>query len=145
MEMNKGSIFLDSNFFIALNKSDDTNFDKSIEIARELNHQGYKLVTSNLIFMEAVTILSQKVSKEVSLKWGKEFLEDSMIDMIHINSYLHNLSWDIFKHIKQKNVSFVDCSSLAVMKEYDLKYIVTFDTTDFKILERDYNFKIFNI
>ena len=87
MEINKEKIFVDSNFFISLNKSNDTNFYKSIDIAKELRKKGYKLVTSNLVFMEVVTILSQRVSKSTSIKRGRELLEESMVEIIHINSY----------------------------------------------------------
>jgi len=141
MVINK--VFVDSNFFIALFNPADNLHLRAIRASRKIEKDGFKLVLSNFIFLEVVTILSQKLSRRSATIFGKQLLSDRYLQLVHINRKLNGLSWQIFSDVKNKNISFVDCSCLAVMKTEEIKLILTFDKKDFRSLAEKYNFNIY--
>jgi len=141
MVINK--VFVDSNFFIALFNPADNLHLRAIRASRKIEKDGFKLVLSNFIFLEVVTILSQKLSRRSATIFGKQLLSDRYLQLVHINRKLNGLSWQIFSDVKNKNISFVDCSCLAVMKAEEVKLILTFDKKDFQPLAEKYNFNIY--
>lgn len=139
--MDKDSrIFVDSNFFIALFNPTDTLNQKALTISQKIKKENPQLYISNFVFLEVVTVLSQKVSRKTSVSLGNHLLRDKQLEIIHIDKQLHEMTWEIFQNIKKKNVSFVDCSILAVMKAEGIKKLLTFDQKDFLGLRRKYRF-----
>jgi|SRR3989344_2537880 len=139
----KNNIFVDSNFFIALSNLGDSQHEKAVEVKKKITQGNYVLTITNLIFLEIVTVLSQRVGRQDAIGVGGKLLTDADIKIIHINTDLHQLSWEIFKEIAKKNMSFVDCSSIAVMDAEGIEKFLTFDHEDFKGLRKKYKFSFF--
>src|SRR6266581_3868550 len=108
------NIFIDSNYFIALYNPGDLLHEKAKEIAKQLQKDNPYTFISNFIFLETVTVLSQRLGKEYALSAGNKLLQSH--SLIVINARFQNRSWEIFKKTERKNVSFVDCSTLAIME-----------------------------
>ena len=64
-----------------------------------------------------------------------------MLNIIRIDEKIENKAIDYLKKIKSKNISFCDCTILAILDLFEIKNIATFDK-DFNI--KDANFKIIN-
>ena len=120
-------IFLDSSFLIAYYNSLDKHNKKASEIMNQLISGKYGVpCLSDYIFDEVVTVLSiRSKDKSVSIALG-EILRESL-EIIKINEELFDKSWNIFKDQKNTSFSFTDCTNLAVMQEYGLSHIATFD------------------
>lgn len=136
-------IFADSNYFVALYRAVDSLHEKALEIARNLQKQGATLVISNFIFSEVVTVLSQRESKEASLVIGDLLLTNTFIEVVHIDEILQEKTWEVFKKIEEKNVSFVDCSTVVLMRAENIPALLTFDTKDFRTLQKVSRFRFF--
>lgn len=136
-------VVVDSNYLIALVNPDDSLHRQAVTLSEKLQRFSSQAVISNYIFMETVTVLSQRVSRQEAVKAGAMLLADSTVRIIQISHKLHNDSWEIFQSIDKKNVSFVDCSTLAVLRHTGIETLLTFDTTDFEPLRKAYNFTIF--
>lgn len=120
------TIFIDANYFCGLYNSKDTLNQKSINSSKVLKEKGYKSYVSSYIVVEAMTILSQRVGKNIAiLFWEK--INNGTIDIIYLDKKLQFESFAIFEKIKNKNISFVDASILALMKKYKINYLLTFD------------------
>ena len=143
MERNK-RIFVDSNYFVALFNPSDTLYQKAIRIAKKIDKEKISLAISNFIFLEVITILSQKRGKKVATDICQYFLSNPEIKLIHIDKSLQKDSWSIFKVIKNKDISFVDCSIIAAMKSEEINEILTFDK-DFEKLQKIYRFKLYPV
>jgi uncharacterized protein len=143
MENESAPVFVDSNFFIALFNPSDSQHKKAKELAKHLDNTPHQLLTSNLIFLEIVTVLSQKAGRQRSIAWGNKLAQSQNLHIIHIDEHLHRKTWDIFQSITNKNMSFVDCSALATMRHYEIKKLLTFDKADFAPLQKKYNFTFF--
>lgn len=136
-------IFVDSNFFIALFHQHDALHEQALSIAKDLDRQWRPLVISNFVFLEVVTVLSQRKSRAQARAVGHFFLSDSSIVMRHIDEKLQQASWDIFKSVGHKGMSFVDCSIVALMRSEGIHTLLTFDKTDFRSLQKLFRFSLF--
>lgn len=136
------SIFADSNYFIGLYNSSDSLYQKASQIANKLETEDIRLVISNYVFLEVVTIMSQRLGKKFAIRLGSHLLGSGQVVIIHVDERLHELAWKIFQDIGKKNISFVDCSTLAVMRAEGIKKLLTFDHEDFASLRSRYKFSI---
>lgn len=140
-----GKIFVDSSFWVAFFNPRDSLNNDAIRIQERLASVNTLLVISNFVFLEVVTIISQKVNRNVAIKVGKHLLESPSIHAVVIGLYLQMLSWRIFQEIKKKNISFIDCSNVAVINNENISHILTFDISDFTSLSKKYEFKLYRI
>ncbi len=142
---NNERVFVDSNYFIALFNPFDNLHLKARKITEELVREKIPLVISNFIFLETATILSQKRGKEIAIEVGNYFFSNLTIEIVHIDESLQESSWKIFQEIKNKNMSFVDCSNIAVIKAEGISKLLTFDIEDFKKLQKKYRFSLYSL
>jgi len=142
MGNNDLGLFIDSNFFIALYNPEDNLHEKAKQIAKKLQIDNPYIYYSNFIFLETVTILSQRVSRDYARAAGNKLLNNN--SFIIIDEQLQKRSWEIFEKIDKKNVSFVDCSTLAIMEFENISQLLSFDLTDFKPLQNIYKFTFYN-
>jgi len=124
-------IFVDTSAFVALNNPEDPHHRKSLQVSLNLEKEPTAFLTTNYILAESYTVISQKVNKEASV-YFKENL-DPRIRIVRADESLEETAWEIFKEIKSKNVSYVDCTSFAVMKAFNIRQAFAFDD-DFKRL-----------
>jgi len=142
MEKNE-EIFVDSNFFISLFNDLDSLHNKAKIIVERFVKSKPKIVISNFIFLETVTVLSQRVNRKTAYSAGEKLLNEEFCKIIHVDEGLQNVTWGIFHEVKKKNTSFVDCSILAVISYMGIKKLLTFDTEDFAGLRRKYSFSFY--
>ena len=130
-------IFVDSNAFIAIRNLNHPLHQPAIRISSHLvNENGY-LITTNIVIAEVFTVLSMRVNKMVAVQFGKD-LEKQEMPIVFIDEFYHRKAWEIFQKIKDKNVSFFDCTSFAVMEDLGIHKAFSFDK-EFK----KYGFEIF--
>lgn len=135
-------VFVDSNYFVALNNPEDNLNTKARRIATDIKGKNTSLVISNYIFLEITTVLSQRVGKQIALSVGKQLIDSNIIEVILIDKSLHHSSWEIFQKAQKKNVSFVDASIVAVMKSENIRNVISFDK-ELKTFKEAYKFNYF--
>ncbi|MBI4120602.1 MAG: PIN domain-containing protein [Parcubacteria group bacterium] len=138
-------VFVDSNYFVALFNPSDALHKRALDLARNIDSQNTFLVISNFVFLEIVTVLSQRRGRKVAIEVGEHLLTNSLITIIQVDELLQRESWHIFQNIMEKNVSFVDSSIVAVMKAEYITKLLTFDAKDFKKLRKRYQFNFYEI
>lgn len=139
--MNNEKIFVDANYFLALYNPADNLYQESQRIARRLG-KTCELITSNYVFSEIVTIFSQRVGRAEAISLGEALLNNELLQIIQINEFLHVKTWEIFRQIKTKNMSFVDCSSLCLMEFFGIRRLLSFDRTDFSGLQKKFGYRL---
>ena len=70
MGENNSKVFVDSNFYIALFNPEDTLYNKAAQISKKIQKQDLKIFISNLIFLEAVTVLSMRTNRKTAVETG---------------------------------------------------------------------------
>ncbi len=118
-------IFLDSSFLIAyVIETDENN-----KLAYKLENQGIfdnECYISNLIINEIVTVIGNKINLNLAIDTYNAIKDNCTI----INEYnMPNFNDSVINTYKKYNtkLSFTDCAILEIMKEYDMKKLVSFD------------------
>lgn len=119
---------VDSDAFVALSKNDDSNSAKAQQILNILKLQKTKLYTSNYVFSESITVISKKVGYLAALSFI-EVMKSSKnpFSFIWIDETIENMALEIFKQQTSKNVSFVDCTNMALLRHDQINAIFSFD------------------
>lgn len=142
--MDPCSVFVDSNYFIAFFNPADALHSRALVSAKKLYAEDVNFVISNFIFLEVVTVLSQRVGKQSALRVGSHLLDDPKLSIIHIDPSLQQTAWQIFQTVPAKDIGFVDCSILAVMRAEAIHLLLTFDKTDFRPLLKNFHFAFYD-
>lgn len=123
----RNSVFLDTSYLCSLYNSADSNYSLAQTISQTLTNPQVQLVISNYIFLETVTVISQRTSKKFGIRIGNRLQKTPQITNIHINANLHQQTWKVFTKAEDKNLSFVDASIIATMLAEGIKHLITFD------------------
>lgn len=121
-------IFIDSDAFVAFIKRNDSLHAKAKSVFEKLEKREVIFFSSNYVFSETITVLSQRVSHEIAL----EFItliknpENGFL-LERIDEALEEEAIEIFKKQKSKNTSFIDCTNIALVKRLAIDAIFSFD------------------
>lgn len=122
------TLFVDSDGFVALSKEDDANHTKALKLLQKAIGADISFVTSNYVFSEVVTVLSQRLGHKAALEFIKEMKSPASGYAIRwIDEDIEQEAISIFSKQTSKNVSFVDCTNMAIMKLYGIDVIFSFD------------------
>lgn len=137
--MSNSLLFIDSSFFCAFYNPKDNLNQKASLLAPIVKN--YSAISSNFVFLESTTVISQRVGKAEAVLFGDSLLNQSVIDLHYFSNLEEADIWKIFKRVKNKNMSYVDCSILSLIQKYKINALLTFDT-HFKPFEKQFNFKV---
>lgn len=130
-------ILIDSSYLCALYNTSDSLHKKALCISSNLKNIDSTSVISDYIFLETMTVLSQRLGKYVSNKVGKSLLNSETFELIHIDSVCFTNTWKLFQILKDKDFSYVDCSNILLMKDMKINSIITLDK-GFEKFKREY-------
>ena len=119
------NLFIDSSAFVALNNRLDGTHQRAVELNNSLVGKEFRFFTSNFVISESLTMIAQKVSLERAVRFKEEDFRD--VDVVKITEAHEDQAFEIFKHLTSKNISFVDCTSFAVMRSLGITTVFSFD------------------
>lgn len=120
-------IFADSSYFIAALKKDDQWHEDALKIAETIKEQ---LFVSELIISESITMVGSYGGGKVG-KILYEFFQDNC-RIEYLDEEMLEKSMNTFLKY-DGSISLADSSSVEIMKKYDVKKIISFDTDFDKI------------
>lgn len=121
-------IFADSDAFVAILRKDDSNHPKAKRLYLQLEKLNVSFATSNYVFAEVITVISQKIGHKKALEFINNMRSpDSIYNFIRVTPEIEEMAIEIFKKQTSKNVSFVDCTNMALIKHDNLDAIFSFD------------------
>ena len=123
-------IFIDASAYLAIVMPFDNNRGKALRLSKTVFTKENNLITSNAILGEVLTICSQRHNREAAIDFVSDILKGKT-NIVLENKELTDKSFDIFKTIKDKDVSWVDCYSFAIIEHYKIEKVFSFDK-DFK-------------
>jgi predicted nucleic acid-binding protein len=90
-----------------------------------------RLVTSNFILDEAVTLCHFRLGHPAAVTVGEVLQSDPSIDLVRLTPEDEQAAWTLFIARSDKQYSFTDCTSFALMRRLGLTKALTLDE-DFK-------------
>ena len=127
--VNSLAIFIDTGIFVAARNIRDINHER----AKYLLEKGVEgawgdLYTSTFIVDEAVTLaLVRTKSPEVAIDIGSFILESGAFVVLYINERILEHAWELFKTYSRRRMSFTDATTIALMREYGIEHVMSFD------------------
>jgi predicted nucleic acid-binding protein len=119
------NVCADSSAFVAIKNSADPNHEAAYKIFTAYAGSDTGIITSNFIIAESVTVISQKVSHKAAIEFREQDLAG--IQIVRITEELEEHAFEIFRSLTSKNVSFIDCTSFALMRSLGLTTAFSFD------------------
>jgi predicted nucleic acid-binding protein len=127
----KTKIFVDTSAFVALfSKVDEFHAVASSYLA-SLDLAGTELSTTNYVFDETMTRLRKKIGHKAAVHFGVHFLSSGLFNKYYVERDLEKEAFKVFRKYPDKELSFTDCVSFAVMKRSGITKAFTFDA-DFR-------------
>ena len=137
----RGSVFVDANVFIALINKDDNLHQRAKKLRDKLKREKARLVASNFVISEVLTVLSLRVSKKKAIEFGRlVYQKTKSLLVLRPTRGTEKLAFNYFQKAKSKNISFVDCLTLAMVEIFGIKRVFSFDKdlkqpkTNFKLI-----------
>jgi len=117
-------IFIDASFYLSLLNSKDSNHKKAVEMG--LKYEGEVYITSQAVLGEVLTVGSQRIDKRLTIDFVEEILKSRTRIILETKEYVDD-AFLFFKRTESKNISWVDCYSLSIMKKLKIKEALSFD------------------
>lgn len=124
------TVFVDSSAFIAVWDKDDSTHKLAVAKASKLQAGENTLIVSNIVVGEVLTVLSMRLGINRANKFW-EYITDRKLKVIFVDEDMFEKAWDIFRRRTSKNLSFFDCTSFALVDEFNINKVFSFDK-DFK-------------
>src|SRR3989338_238695 len=123
-------ILIDTNIFISYMNENDSKHKEAVSVIEKIYKENYgRPFISDYIFSEIVTVASVRVNRKEAIFAGNSLINNMLI--IKITEKIFNDSWILF--CEDNKFSFTDCTNLAIMKEFGVNKIATFDKEFAKI------------
>jgi len=120
-------VFVDTSAFIALLDPRDDFHAQAVHVEQSLSGQAARLVTTNFVLDETYTGLRGKIQHSAILRFRDSIRKSQRLSVIRITETLEDQAWEIFARYDDKDFSFTDCTSFAVMRQLGITTALTFD------------------
>lgn len=118
-------VFVDTSAFYALASETDQEHAAARAIREMLKHDAARLVTTNYVFLETVSLLQRRHGMEAARRFG-DFVGEE-VELLWMTEPQHRAAWDYWKQRGLRGLSFVDCSCVVVMREAGIRQVFGFD------------------
>ncbi len=122
------SIIIDASAIIAVRNSDDKNHKTAVSIFEEILDGIYgKVITSDFILSEAMTYaFAASRNKNFALDVAK-FAKTRPVKLYHVLPADIDTALELYQQYFDSELSFTDCTTIALMKRHRIEAIFTFN------------------
>jgi uncharacterized protein len=92
-----------------------------------LTRNSLSLATTDYIFDETMTLLRVRGQNIRAVRWAEQMLAGNIAVIHYTSEERIGRAWAVFRDYSDKNWSFTDCVSKAVMDELEIKIAFAFD------------------
>lgn len=120
-------VFIDTGAFIALTDTDDAKHRSAKEFYKDAIKNRIRFVTTNFVVCETLNYLRARISHKTAVDFGENLKKSSHFEIVTILPPIENESFAILISYSDKDFSFTDCTSFAVMNSFKLTKAFAFD------------------
>lgn len=96
-------------------------------VVRALDRNRSRLVTSNFVLDETVTLCARRLGHGVAVRVGEVLLDPDRVDLVHLTAGDESAAWSLFRERSDKSYSFTDCTSFSLMNRLGISKALTLD------------------
>jgi predicted nucleic acid-binding protein len=120
-------LFVDTSAWLALNDKNDQYHGEAVSRSAKIKQQKIQLVTSEYVLDESITIIRYRVSHRAAVIFGDALMSSTIVSIEDIADAERLKAWALFKKYGDKELSFTDCTSFALMMKLGLQKAFAFD------------------
>jgi len=117
-------VFVDTSAWYAFSRADDPDH---LGVRETLRRWEGRLVTSNFVFDETVTLVRARLGHGAALRVGGVLRDPDTVDLARLLPEDEEEAWSLFTRRRDQLYSFTDCSSFALMGRLRLSRAVSTD------------------
>lgn len=117
-------LFVDTSAWFAYANSQDPDHDRVRRVL--LDYEG-RLVTSNFVFDETVTLCRRKLGYGAACLVGEALRDSEVADVVRVTPQDENSAWKLFLDRDDKVYSFTDCTSFVLLRRLKLGHVLALD------------------
>lgn len=110
-------LFVDTSAWFALANRSDPDHDA---VRETLTHHDDRLVTSNFVFDETVTLARYRPGHHAAEKIGDSLLDANVVRLVRATSDDELRAWELFRKRSDQPYSYTDCVSFEMMRRLKL-------------------------
>lgn len=118
-------LFVDTGAWYALVDRNDPDHKEAVSF---IKNNKIPPLTTNFVFDEAVTLLRSRIGWNVAKEFGQRLKDSRFVSLISVKDEDEEKAWEIFLKYKDKDFSYTDCTSFAVMQRLKIDVAFTFDS-----------------
>ncbi|HWX87888.1 MAG TPA: PIN domain-containing protein [Solirubrobacteraceae bacterium] len=120
-------VFIDTGAFVALRNRAEREHELARSTLAALVEERALLFTSNYVFAETYTALLVRLGRDEAIEWGKRFHAGNAIELIRVEPEVEREAWSILEAHTDKEWSYVDATSFALIEREDFTAAFAFD------------------
>lgn len=120
-------IFVDTGAFLAIENRRDEHHARALDFRDASIRNGEVLVTSDYVLDESYTLIRFRAGHSAAVAFGEDVKASRLIRIEHLTPALLDSAWTIFKEYADKEFSFTDCTSFALMERLGVATAFAFD------------------
>ena len=124
-------VFVDTSAFVGILLRRDEWHDPAMRGLEGLRQGRRRLMTSTDVFGELVTSLRKWAGYARAREVGESLQGSALVRIVEVDEGLRKAGWDHFVMHRFPSLSFVDCTSFALMDRFGIEEAFTFDS-DFR-------------
>ena len=117
-------IFIDANFIIALSLKKHDNYNRAIEIWKNIENE--EKITSKLIITEVLNVLNVRLKQNIDLSEKVYKFIANNTTILYDHDY-HDEAMGYLKLYYPERIPFNDCIYMALMEDLGIDEILSFD------------------
>jgi predicted nucleic acid-binding protein len=123
--MKSRSIFVDTSAHFALANIKDIDHEDATKFLEQLLQEHVVLFVSNFIIAETYTLMLRKIGRDKAIDYIENLKKTAEIERISMID--EKRAWEIILKYKDKDFSYTDATSFALMERLELSEAFAFD------------------
>lgn len=120
-------LFIDTGAFVAQRSQDDYYHHQALVGFQEILRTGVRVVTSEHVFDETLTLLGRKVNYAFAARVGNDLLGSRLLGWINADSSDHAKAVNLMRKFADQKVSYTDALSFVLMRKEKILHAFAFD------------------
>ena len=120
-------IFVDTGAWVAITDKNDQYAGEASKLYKGLIFKREQLISSEFVIGETYNLLSQTIGSKATISFGNKLREIPFLKILSITSSDWERAWRLLEKCSDKDFSFTDCTSFALMERLKIKTAFSFD------------------
>ena len=121
------TVFIDTGAWVAIADSNDQYSGEAGQLYKDLILKREQIVTSDFILVETYNLLLKTIGNRAAISFSNKLKAIPFLKIAPITQQDWDRAWRIIEKYNDKDFSFTDCTSFALMERLKIKTAFTFD------------------